>query len=250
MTLSGCATMVHGTTQAIPIVSSPAGARVLIDSVPVGTTPLLATVSRKQSHIVAIVHDSFPPVRVAMDRNVSPWLLGSFFLYFAPAIVDFSTGAAYGFPTDTLRVDLAAQVGGRAAGADVHQTARIPTGSVVTATTASVFLGFGLGPKMVGGRAMPYALTQVGGGALMITGLGMAYGSSNHDDAAAALFFTGFGTIVASRVWEIGDIFDRSSKTNRPSLANAPSSAGRYIGLTFVPVLETRAKGVALRYKF
>ena len=48
MTLSGCATMAHGTTQAIPITSSPEGARVLVDSVPIGVTPLVATVSRKQ----------------------------------------------------------------------------------------------------------------------------------------------------------------------------------------------------------
>ena len=45
--LSGCATIAHGTTQAIPIVSSPQGARVLVDSEPVGVTPLVASLSRE-----------------------------------------------------------------------------------------------------------------------------------------------------------------------------------------------------------
>ena len=46
VTLTGCATVVHGTTQKIPIASSPPGATVLIDDVPVGVTPMVATVSR------------------------------------------------------------------------------------------------------------------------------------------------------------------------------------------------------------
>src|SRR4249920_2995572 len=87
MTLGGCATVAHGTSQAVPITSSPQGARVFVDSVAVGVTPLVATVSRKQSHVVSIVHDSFPPARVVMDRNVSPWLLASVFFYVVPAIV-------------------------------------------------------------------------------------------------------------------------------------------------------------------
>jgi len=109
--LSGCATIAHGTTQAIPIVSSPQGARVLVDSEPVGVTPLVASLSRDKSHVVSIVHDSFPPVRVALDRNVSPWLLASVFFYVFPVIVDLSNGAAYGFPSDTIRVVLSAAPG-------------------------------------------------------------------------------------------------------------------------------------------
>jgi hypothetical protein len=127
MTLGGCATVAHGTSQAVPITSSPQGARVFVDSVSVGVTPLVATVSRRQSHVVSIVHDSFPPVRVVMDRNVSPWLLASVFFYVAPAIVDLSNGAAYGFPRDTLRVVLSA-----GQGAEPHPS-RIPTESVATA---------------------------------------------------------------------------------------------------------------------
>jgi len=110
--MAGCATFAHGTTQRVPISSLPQGARVLVDSVPVGVTPLVATVSRKQAHVVSVVHDSFPPVNVALDRNVSPWVLASLFFYAAPAVVDFADGAAYGFAGDTLRVVLTSRTHG------------------------------------------------------------------------------------------------------------------------------------------
>src|SRR3954469_3431876 len=85
--LSGCATVVHQTTQRIPIASSPAGARVLIDSVPVGITPLVATVSRRRSHVVTLIHDSFPAASVSLERSISPWVLGNYMLYIVPAAV-------------------------------------------------------------------------------------------------------------------------------------------------------------------
>ena len=99
MTLASCATMVNGTTQVIPVTSSPPGARASIDSIPVGVTPLLATVSRKQSHLVSITHDSFPAVHIALERHVSPWVLGSLLLYGVPTLYDFSSGGAYEFPS-------------------------------------------------------------------------------------------------------------------------------------------------------
>src|SRR5438874_2935500 len=90
--LSACATIAHGTNQVVPIVSSPAGARVAIDSVPIGQTPLLATVSRSRSHTITVSKDSAPPVAVALNRHLSPALLGHLFIYAAPIVVDFATG--------------------------------------------------------------------------------------------------------------------------------------------------------------
>lgn len=66
-TLTGCATVVHGTNQVIPVASTPEGARVSIDGNPVGVTPLSLTVSRKQSHLVSISHDSFPSVDIVLS---------------------------------------------------------------------------------------------------------------------------------------------------------------------------------------
>jgi len=201
--LSGCATIAHGTTQAIPIVSSPQGARVLVDSEPVGVTPLVASLSRDKSHVVSIVHDSFPPVRVALDRNVSPWLLASVFFYVFPAIVDLSNGAAYGFPSDTIRAVLSAAQGAE------PPSRRIPTGSVATAAALTTVFGFGSGHRVLGLRAWPFFATQLAGGAMVFTGLGMGVAGR---DGGEALFATGLLVVIGSRIWEIADLVSVTSK--------------------------------------
>jgi len=211
MPLSGCATMAHGTTQSIPITSSPQGARVLVDSEPIGVTPLVASVSRQKPHVVSIVHDSFPPVRVALDRNVSPWLLASVFFYGIPAIVDLSNGAAYGFPSDTIRAVLSAAQGAE------PPSRRIPTGSVATAAVLTGVFGFGSGHRVLGARAWPFFTTQLAGSAMVFTGLGM--GVAGRDDGEA-LFATGLVIVIGSRIWEIADL------------------------------VAVTSNGVALRYKF
>jgi len=202
-TLNGCATMAHGTTQSIPITSSPQGARVLVDSEPIGVTPLVASLSRKQSHVVTVVHDSFPPARVVVDRNVSPWILASFFFYAVPAFVDFSNGAAYGFPSDTIRVVLSAAPGAE------PPLRRIPTGSIATATALTSVFGFGSGHRVLGLRAWPFFATQLAGGAMVFTGIGM--GVAGRDDGEA-LFATGLLLVIGSRIWEIADLVSVTSK--------------------------------------
>ena len=56
--LTACATMVHGTTQAVPITSNPPGELVNVNGVPVGVTPLRVTLSRAQSHVIVVGSDS------------------------------------------------------------------------------------------------------------------------------------------------------------------------------------------------
>lgn len=212
--LSGCATLVHGTSQRIPVTSSPQGARVLVDSVPIGVTPLVASVSRKESHVVSIVHDSFPAVHVALDRKLSPWVLGNLYLLYLPAIVDFSTGAAYGFARDTLTAvfpgravqNVAAQPAG------IRRTTPIPDASRVTAAVFSVAVGFGSGHAMIGAPAKPFLATQLGGMGVASLGLGLAFSGQK---GGRPLFWTGAGLFVGSRVWEVIDIFTRTAKHNR-----------------------------------
>ena len=239
MTLNGCATMAHGTTQSIPITSSPQGARVLVDSEPIGVTPLVASLSRKQSHVVTVVHDSFPPARVVVDRNVSPWILASFFFYVVPAIVDFSNGAAYGFPSDTLRVVLS--------GSTEMHPARIPSGSVATAAVASTFIGFGSGQKMLGARAWPFFVADVAGGTAAMVGLGMGIAGEKRGEA---LFAGGMLVVTGSRIWQVVDLIGVISDRNRAAGAAASASTAKHRSFTVAPILDTRSKGVALRLGF
>ena len=48
--LSGCASIMHGTTQDIGISSTPTGAQVAVDNKPLGNTPVVGKLSRKENH--------------------------------------------------------------------------------------------------------------------------------------------------------------------------------------------------------
>src|SRR2546428_4814985 len=48
--VSGCATIMHGTTQSIGISSTPTGASVSVDNIAHGQTPVVAPLSRKDNH--------------------------------------------------------------------------------------------------------------------------------------------------------------------------------------------------------
>jgi hypothetical protein len=95
LALTGCATLIHGAEQRIPIASDPPGARVVIDDVHVGNTPLEVILRRSRVHLVTISLDSATTNHVVLNRGCSKWLLGNAFLYGAPVLVDLATGAAY-----------------------------------------------------------------------------------------------------------------------------------------------------------
>ena len=224
MTLASCATMVNGTTQVIPVTSSPPGARVSIDSIPVGVTPLLATVSRKQSHLVSITHDSFPAVHIALERHVSPWVLGSLLLYGVPTLYDFSSGGAYEFLSDTLRAGVP---GSDTPGYPGYtRDTYIPTRTRVTAAVFSATLGFGLGHKMIGSDAVgsTFRLTQLGGMAAATVGLGLGFGG---EAVGLPIFWGGVGTYLGSRVWEIIDVIVRPTARNASVNAKNRTAATR-----------------------
>ena len=66
--LSGCATIVKGTTEIISVSSDPTGARVTGDNAPAGTTPTTVTLSRKQNHRVVIEKEGIPPAGTHLPK--------------------------------------------------------------------------------------------------------------------------------------------------------------------------------------
>jgi len=210
---AGCATVVHGTSQRIPITSSPVGAQVLVDSVPVGVTPLVATVSRRRSHEVTVVQDGVGTVRLTLDRNISPWVLANSMLSFVPAIVDVADGGAYGFRSDTVRANLSAppRTERPAPFKGIRRTSPIPTESRVTATTASIFIGFGSGHALIGARARPFLLTQLGGTVAAASGLALVLGGKN---VGGPLWVGGSALLIGSRLFEVIDIVSTTAKYN------------------------------------
>jgi uncharacterized protein YceK len=108
--LSGCATIVKGTTQVIPISSDPTGARVTIDSTPAGTTPTTVTLSRKQNHMVVIEKEGYAPESVAVTKSMGGAVAGNIIAGgFIGWGVDAMSGAQYNLAPNTISVRLTAK---------------------------------------------------------------------------------------------------------------------------------------------
>lgn len=208
MTLTGCATLVHGTTQEIPIASASPGARVLIDDVPVGVTPMVAKVSRAQPHVVSFVVDSITVDRVALDRHISPWVLPDvFLLYIVPAVVDVKNGAAYNFSSDTLRAGTAPVAAG---------VRRVPLspGVRASAMTSSVMIGFGSGHAVVDLPARKFFGLEMAAGSVSFMGLAIGIGGGSNT-VAETMFFGGAAALIGARIWEVADLVKRTDPARR-----------------------------------
>jgi hypothetical protein len=75
--LGACATVIHGTHQEVGIASTPTGASVTIDGNPHGQTPVVASLSRKSSHVIRVELAGFKPYETTVTRSVSGWVWGN-----------------------------------------------------------------------------------------------------------------------------------------------------------------------------
>ncbi len=77
MVLSGCASIIHGTTQNVGFASEPAGAQVTVDNHAVCTTPCIASLKRKDNHIVKMDLNGYQEFEATLTRRASGWVLGN-----------------------------------------------------------------------------------------------------------------------------------------------------------------------------
>lgn len=113
--LGACATIMHGTRQEVGISSSPTNARVTVDNMPLGNTPLVTELSRKNSHIVRIELAGYAPYEATLTKKVSGWVWGN--IVFGGLIglaVDAITGGLYSLTPEEISGALAAQAVGDA----------------------------------------------------------------------------------------------------------------------------------------
>jgi hypothetical protein len=74
---SGCASIVKGTTQDIPVTSTPLGAEVRIDGDKVGQTPTSVEAKRKTDHLIVIEKEGYQPESIAVTRNIGGAVFGN-----------------------------------------------------------------------------------------------------------------------------------------------------------------------------
>jgi hypothetical protein len=104
--VTGCATIINGTTQDIPITSSPEGASVQVDEFR-GTTPTTVELSRKRSHLVQLSKPGYLSETVKLERVVSGAVAGNII---AGGLigwgVDAASGGQYRLVPDSVHVTM------------------------------------------------------------------------------------------------------------------------------------------------
>jgi hypothetical protein len=102
MLVTSCASIVHQTTQQIPVRSDPPGAAVTVACGDVANdpklvTPTVVTVHRKPEHCaITLSKDGFDAKNVSLSRSMSGWYLGNIvFGGIIGLIVDAANGAMY-----------------------------------------------------------------------------------------------------------------------------------------------------------
>ena len=107
MVFTGCATIVKGTTQTIPVSSDPSGADVTLDGLLYGQTPTTLEVKRKRNHLVVIEKTGFSPKSVPITKNVGGAVWGNIL---AGGLigwgVDATSGAQYNLTPEVITVKL------------------------------------------------------------------------------------------------------------------------------------------------
>jgi hypothetical protein len=78
VSLTACASIMHGTSQDVGISSSPTGANVTVDNMLAGArTPYVAKLSRNDNHVVRIAMDGYAPAELTLTKSVSGWVWGN-----------------------------------------------------------------------------------------------------------------------------------------------------------------------------
>lgn len=107
LSASGCATIMHGTNQQVGFSSTPSQAVVKVDGVSMGSTPIIAKLSRKKPHVVRLELDGYQPYETTLTKSVSGWVWGNLVFGGLPGlIIDAATGGLYDLSPDQVQATL------------------------------------------------------------------------------------------------------------------------------------------------
>jgi uncharacterized protein YceK len=110
VSLAGCGSIMHGTTQGVGLASSPTNAKITIDNVAKGNTPVIAELTRKDTHIIKFELAGFMPYEATITRKVSGWVWGNIvFGGIVGLAVDAISGGLYELSPSEVTANLARQ---------------------------------------------------------------------------------------------------------------------------------------------
>lgn len=104
---SSCATIIHGTTQRVPVSSVPSGARVAVNESTAFTTPTALELSRKEHHTLQFSLEGYHPEVVKLESVTSGVVMGNILLGGLIGWgVDAASGAQYRLVPESIHVTL------------------------------------------------------------------------------------------------------------------------------------------------
>jgi uncharacterized protein YceK len=80
LSLTGCATIINGSHQTVPVTSTPAGAIITDNGTAVGRTPAKLELARKLSHFVVVELAGYAPCETTLVPHWSSVVLGNLLL--------------------------------------------------------------------------------------------------------------------------------------------------------------------------
>lgn len=105
--LTGCATIVCGTTQKIPVSSNPSGATLNVDGQSTFATPTTVTLERKRDHILVFTKEGYQQQTVTLLHVISGAVCGNIILGGLIGWgVDALTGAQYKLVPTNVHVEM------------------------------------------------------------------------------------------------------------------------------------------------
>lgn len=113
VSMSNCASIVHGNSQTVDFSSQPAGAKVFVDGRQYGTTPTSVVLKRigrlkdeptdKLSYQVKIDLDGYYPYEIQLKRTVDGWFFGNvIFGGLIGIVIDAASGSMYKLTPDQI----------------------------------------------------------------------------------------------------------------------------------------------------
>lgn len=109
--LTGCATLVKGTTQPVTFNSNPEGASVKVNGVEVGKTPVTVVLKKQGWKNVVISKEGYASATLPLTNSMDPWFLGNILLGgFIGSSTDIVSGAGFEmYSPDSYVVTLSAE---------------------------------------------------------------------------------------------------------------------------------------------
>lgn len=107
--LSSCCSLVNGPKQSIGFASSPVGAKVTVDGIPIGMTPVTRKLERSEDHVVVMELKGYCSFSATVTHSVSGWVWGNLICGPLGLAIDACTGSLYVLSPEQVQAQLAVE---------------------------------------------------------------------------------------------------------------------------------------------